>query len=63
MRDMGINQAHKSRIQNVQTQKSPELPALGLIAQRESVYPSQTLTTGANLIQCCYTQKDCAATT
>lgn len=38
MSGMGINQAPKGRVQNVQTQKSPELPAPGLNAQNESVF-------------------------
>lgn len=34
----GQQQVSAGRIQDVQTQKSPELPALGLIAQKESVF-------------------------
>jgi len=34
----GQQQGSAGRIQDVQTQKSPELAALGLIAQKESVF-------------------------
>jgi hypothetical protein len=61
MSGTGINQAHKGRIQEVQTQKSPKQQTSGLIAQKRICLFIAGLASATNHSRPA-TQKDCAAT-